>query len=251
MREEQVVAEGNRTDIDHGLGRTSRHRDRSGIKQPVSRRWLAPIQSVANGGAHRGRAQRQGEGAVEQAAGDTGERVGGQTAKERRPIVGRSRRRIGQVAEAVIVQAIGNVRALLGVGGQELRGDFGGEVRVEKPEVLARGAELEAGVQVAAVRRTSIFAGSEHQQILPRAQGHGREGPQPRLGGIIGQRPATEVHGRDAPIVELDPALQRPVLIAQAIGAHVSREELVDDHVAAEFPRVQGVAPPSFSEGIG
>src|ERR1039458_587303 len=95
VRGQQVVAESHRANIHDSLRRTPGHGDWTGVKQAMSGGWFASIQSVADGSAEAGGAQRQGEWAAEKATGDARARVGGQTVKRCRPAVGSSRRRIG------------------------------------------------------------------------------------------------------------------------------------------------------------
>jgi hypothetical protein len=74
----------------------------------------------------------------------------------------------------------------------------------------------------------AVFARGENDEVGVGREIHGRETPLRRLRGVVGQRPAIEVHHVRAGVVDFDPILGVAVLIEQ--NAVIRRHELGDQH---------------------
>jgi len=147
----------------------------------------------------------------------------------------------------LLAYAVGDVVLLAGVGRRVLVDHV---VRgVVQAEVLPRApAELEVGVQLG---RGQVPVGGEDDAALARAERHRRE--RPRLAAVL-ELPAGEVDGLRVRVVDLDPVLEGPLIVAQPIDfVRVAGEELADDGREDEprFEDLQQSRPqPGAAQGL-
>ena len=144
-------------------------------------------------------------------------------------------------------EPVGDVPALLRVARSVLHQRLLRRVRPEEPQVLTRGVQLEGRVQVGG-RVTTILAGREDEQQLPRLEGSSGERPLERLVRVVRQSPALEVDRHAGAVEDFDPVGPLPVLVERTAG--VRRQELVQHHVDLRRLGIDRVAPGCRPQGI-
>ncbi len=97
-------------------------------------------------------------------------------------------------------------------------------------------------------KQAAVFSGGVDDQRRAWPDRHAWKHPLARLGWVIAQRPTGEID-RDATVVsQLDPVTSLAVVILQSIA--ISREKLIDDHLAKVVIGINVVMPTLHLESV-
>ena len=110
-------------------------------------------------------------------------------------------------------------------GRSELRRN-GDAIGLDEGEVFAAGAEFEIGVQ-RCPGQAAVLPRGEHDQGRPRGEIGGREPPFRQVARGVRERPAIEIDGRGAAVLDFNPVFECAILVRQR--ARVAGHELGND----------------------